>query len=164
MAELLNEACKHSDYDTVVKIFSERSDEIPNDFNPLFSVAFSVRITMNAIGHFVTGQYIHSITKEERIQKHQKWLSFFEDTKKILNLLFDKGYNVNDQDKYGNTILHLLCNNIDLKEFYRDKYAELIEIIKEQNADLTIKNIDGKTPYDLVSRLYLKDIAAIVKV
>ena len=57
---------------------------------------------------------------------------------KLIKLLLEKGANINDQDKYGYTVLIWACimnNNI-----------EAIKLLIEKGADINIQDKNGYTP------------------
>lgn len=60
--------------------------------------------------------------------------------KKLCELLLLRGANINHQNAAGNTALHYA---VEL-----DPSGQLAEYLIEHNADDTIENIDGLTPYD----------------
>jgi ankyrin repeat protein len=60
--------------------------------------------------------------------------------KKLCELLLLRGANINNQNAAGNTALHYAVE--------MDPSGQLAEYLVEHNADDTIENIDGLTPYD----------------
>ena len=70
---------------------------------------------------------------------------------KIVNFLFDRGANVNMQDKEGYTALMLAAQN---------GHTNIVEILLSRGADPMIKNITNQTALDLCpdNRQDIKDI------
>jgi len=55
----------------------------------------------------------------------------------------NKKYNPNEQNKEGNTAMHLSM---------KKKNRKIIKLLLDNNADITIKNKEGMTSYDLADK------------
>ena len=62
---------------------------------------------------------------------------------KFVNYFLTKKYNPNEQNKEGNTALHLSMKR---------KNRKIIKLLLDNNADITIKNNEGITSYDLADK------------
>ena len=60
-----------------------------------------------------------------------------------MKYFLDKNYNPNDQNKEGNTALHLSMLR---------KNRKIIKLLLDKKADITIKNKEGLTSYDLADK------------
>jgi ankyrin repeat protein len=60
---------------------------------------------------------------------------------KGMKLLIDRGANINVQDKYGRTPLHLACENVD-----SERHHECIEYLLQHGANPSIQDDFGRTP------------------
>uniref|UniRef100_A0A6G6ADP6 Ankyrin repeat-containing protein n=1 Tax=Borely moumouvirus TaxID=2712067 RepID=A0A6G6ADP6_9VIRU len=65
--------------------------------------------------------------------------------KKIVQLLIDKGANINTVDEYGNTILQQAY-----KYSESEKYLDIIQLLLKNGANISTKNNSGKTFFDLI--------------
>lgn len=72
-----------------------------------------------------------------------------ENIMNIIRLLLKKGADVNIQDEYLDTPLHLATSTDD---------SEIVEILLEHGADIFIKNENGLTPYDVAVEENNKEI------
>ncbi|AVL95187.1 ankyrin repeat protein [Moumouvirus australiensis] len=69
--------------------------------------------------------------------------------KKIIQLLIEKGADINVVDEYGNTILQQAYKNSD-----DEKYLDIVQLLLENGANISIKNNSGKTFFDLIREKY----------
>ena len=60
--------------------------------------------------------------------------------RKLVELVLERGANVNHQNKQGNTALHFA--------FTYDPSGQIAELLIEKGADDTLRNNAGGTPYD----------------
>jgi len=67
-------------------------------------------------------------------------LAVLNKLEKIVQILIQRGINIYKQNKSGNTAIHLA---------YLKNYDSIIHILKNNRADLTIKNKDKKIPEEL---------------
>ena len=58
----------------------------------------------------------------------------------LVKYFLDKNYNLNDINKYGQTALHIACEQGNEK---------IIDLLLEKGADINIKDNKGRKPYDL---------------
>ena len=76
-------------------------------------------------------------------------------------IISKKKINVNAQDKYGNTPLHLIAMNKFCSN-YKNKYEEIRKLENtlknKKKADITIKNYNNLTPYDIEKDIVLNII------
>lgn len=74
-------------------------------------------------------------------QYHDK--SVVQKSLKLAKLLLEAGANVNFQDSFGNTALHLACENNNI---------DVIKFLVENNCNLNIPNSGNKTALDIASK------------
>ena len=60
----------------------------------------------------------------------------------FVNYFLDKKIDINYQNKFGDTALHIAMNEKDI---------QIIKLLLNHNADLLIKNKEGKTPFDIAT-------------
>ncbi|QGR54312.1 ankyrin repeat-containing protein [Moumouvirus maliensis] len=65
--------------------------------------------------------------------------------KKIVQLLIEKGANINTIDEHGNTILQQAYKYSD-----NERYLDIIQLLLKKGANISIKNNSGKTFFDLI--------------
>lgn len=71
----------------------------------------------------------------------------------IIQTLLDYNADVNSQDKHGNTALHYAIMH---------RNTDCIKALLNKNIDLSIKNHDGKTAYDLL-KMKFEDVSVFLK-
>lgn len=62
---------------------------------------------------------------------------------RTLGLRFVSGANVNHQDDFGETPMHVALNA---------EQTDIVELLARNGGDFSIKNCDGETPGDLIRR------------
>lgn len=70
----------------------------------------------------------------------------------IARRIVELGANVNIQNKYGNTPLHLACLRRDL---------DMMHFLSQNGASLTLRNADGKTPGDMLTATHAEASAIL---
>ncbi|KAK7099773.1 uncharacterized protein [Littorina saxatilis] len=84
-----------------------------------------------------------------------------EGNAEIVRLLLDKGAQVNAMNEKGDTALHTACEWSDLsylletvcqvsQEASEQRKAEIVSVLLQHNADVSVKNSRGKSPADMV--------------
>ncbi len=97
---------------------------------------------------------------EERIQNYNNpeeqisgtttlhWAANYQNLE-LIQYLIDQGkYGVNDQDHEGKTCLHFLVCYDEPDEYDKEWKRDTLELLIQNGADPTIKDKEGKTPYD----------------
>ena len=79
-------------------------------------------------------------------------------------LINDQGYSVNQQNNEGETPLIYMIKYLYPYEIPTEALLYSIDFLIENNADLTIKDGDGKTAYDYAKTLGLKEVTERLRV
>ncbi|KAJ3445238.1 ankyrin repeat ph and sec7 domain containing protein secg-related [Anaeramoeba flamelloides] len=69
----------------------------------------------------------------------------------IVKLFVEKGINLNQRDKGGDTVLHSLCRNARIEE-KEEKNIKLFKYFLDQEINLNICNVFNRTSFDLLCR------------
>ena len=79
-------------------------------------------------------------------------------------LINDQGYSVNQKNNEGETPLIYMIKYLYPYEIPTEALLYSIDFLIENNADLTIKDGDGKTAYDYAKTLGLKEVTERLRV
>tara|TARA_B100001094_G_C18180758_1_gene800740 strand:+ start:180 stop:659 length:480 start_codon:yes stop_codon:yes gene_type:complete len=130
------------DYEGIIRI------DKCTEFNRLLK-SFDINLKHNGITPL---HYICSYISNNSINRF---------TPKLIQLIINKGGNVNTMNNDGNTIIHTIIeeamllknNNNKRKKYEKDIIKQLII----NNLDLHTKNLEGITPIDYIKKLELYD-------
>ena len=81
-----------------------------------------------------------------------------QDTKTIIEILRLNGANFNVCDRYNNTILHKIATSLHRVTNDKRLNMPLIKLVLKYGADPSIKNINGKTCYEIAYELNARKI------